>query len=129
MLLSLDYLYAPSADADRAVERWVGGLGAVLVWRIAALGTVVAALRVAETGPLLLFADHLDGTDPIAIHRVPDYPVAVARLRELGIRELREVELPPGPCATFELSGMRLGAYELTRPQAVEQLATRGRRS
>ena len=129
MLLSLDYLYAPSADVDRAVERWVGGLGAVLEWRIAALGTVVAALRVAETGALLLFADHLDGEDPIAIHRVADYGVAVARLRELGIRGLREVELPPGPGATFELAGMRLGAYELTRPHAVEQLTTRGPRS
>ena len=114
---------------DRAVERWVGGLGAVLVWRIAALGTVVAALRVAETGPLLLFADHLDGADPIAIHRVADCGAAVARLHELGIRELREVELPPGPCATLELAGMRLGVYELTRPHAVEQLATRERRS
>jgi hypothetical protein len=128
VLLSLDFLYTPSVDVDRAVERWVGGLGAVLVWRIAALGTVVAALRVAETGPLLLFADHLEGEDAIAIHRVADHAAAVARLRELGVRELREVELPPGPCATFSLTGMRLGVYELTRPHAVEQLASRGSR-
>ena len=129
MLLSPDFLYTPCVDVDRAVERWVGGLGAVLVWRIAALGTVVAALRVAETGPLSLFADHLEGEDAIAIHRVADYAVAVARLRELGVRELREVELPPGPCATFSLTGMRLGVYELTRAHAVEQLAARGSRS
>ena len=122
MLLSLDFLYTPSVDVDRAVERWVGGLGAVLVWRIAALGTVVAALRVAEAGPLLLFAEHLEGEDAIAIYRIADYAGAVARLREHGVGELREVELQPGPCATFSLRGMRLGVYELTRPHAVEQL-------
>ena len=93
MLLSLDYLYAPSADVDGAVERWVGGLGAVLVWRIAALGTVVAALRVAETGPLLCSRITSRARTRSRSIASADYADAVARLRELGVRELREVEL------------------------------------
>ena len=125
MLLSLDFLYTPAADVDRAVEQCVGGLGGVLEWRIAAMGTVVAAVRVAESGPLLLFADHLKGETAIALYRVAGYAAAVERLRELGVAAMREVEIPPGPCATFVLAGARLGVYELTRPHAGEHLAAR----
>jgi hypothetical protein len=127
VLLSLDFLYTPAADVDRAVERCVGRLGAALEWRVAAMGTVVAAVRVAEHGPLVLFADHLHGESPIAIYRVADYGAAVARLRALEVGEVREVEIPPGPCATFSLGGARLGVYELTRPQAAAHLARRDR--
>jgi hypothetical protein len=126
VLLSLDYLYTPSADADRAVERCVGGLGAVLEWRVAAIGAVVAAVRTTETGPLVLFADHLHEESAIAIYRVASYPAALARLRRHGAEQIREVEIPPGPCATFSLSGARLGVYELTRPHAGAHLAARG---
>jgi hypothetical protein len=126
VLVSLDFLYTPSDDVDRAVARCVEGLGAVLVWRIAAMGTLVAALRVAAEGPLLLFADHLESETAIAIYRVVDYGAALARLRATGAGEIREVELPPGPCATFTLAGARLGVYELTRPHAGAHLAQRG---
>jgi hypothetical protein len=125
VLLSLDFLYTPSADVDRSVERCVGGLGGVLEWRVAAMGTVVAAVRVAESGPLVVFADHLKGEAAIAIYRVADYAAALARLRQLGVGEIREVEIPPGPCATFSLAGARLGVYELTRPRAGAHLAAR----
>ena len=127
VLLSLDYLYTPSADVDAAVARCVEDLGGVLLWRIAAAGTIVAALRQAQEGPLLLFADHLEGNSPIAIFRVGAYAGALERLRATGAREIREVELPPGPCATFSLAGARLGIYELTRPQAAAHLAARSR--
>lgn len=126
MLLSLDFLYTPSDDVDRAVERCVEGLGAVLEWRIEATGTVVAAVRLAGRGPLVLFADHLEGEAAIAIYRVGDIGAAVARLSATGACEVREVEIPPGPCATFSLAGARLGVYELTRPQAASHLAQRG---
>jgi len=125
VFLSLDFLYTPSADVDAAVERCVEGLGATLVWRIEAMGTLVAAVRVATHGPLLLFADHLEGRSPVAIHRVGDYRSAVERVRVSGATELREVEIPPGPCATFSLDGARLGVYECTRPAAGEHLAGR----
>jgi hypothetical protein len=126
VLLSLDFLYTPAADVDRALERCVGGLAAVLEWRVAAMGTVVAAVRMAERGPLVLFADHLEAESAIAIYRVADYGAAVARLRELDAGEIREVEIPPGPCATFSLGGARLGVYELTRRHAAAHLAQRG---
>ena len=129
MLLSLDFLYTPAVDVDRAVERCVGGLGAVLEWRIAAMGTVVAAVRMAQRGPLVLFADHLEGEAAIAIYRVASYAVATARLRERGLSAIHEVEIPPGPCATFSIAGARLGVYEVTRPQAGEHLAARASRS
>ena len=101
----------------------MGRLGAVLEWRVAAIGTVVAAVRVSESGPLVLFADHLEGETAIAIYRVADYAAAVGRLRELDVSAISEMEIPPGPCATFTLAGARLGVYELTRPHAGEHLA------
>jgi hypothetical protein len=125
VLLSLDFLYTPAADVDHALERYVGGLGAVLEWRVAAMGTVVAAVRVAERGPLVLFADHLEQESAIAIYRVADYAAAVARVRGLDVGAIREVEIPPGPCATFALGGAHLGVYELTRPHAAAHLAQR----
>jgi hypothetical protein len=126
MLRSLDFLYMPAEDVDAAVTRCVEGLGALLVWRIEAMATVVAAVRVTAHGPLLLFADHLEGRSPIAIYRVDDYKSALERVRASRAGELREVEIPPGPCATFSLDGARLGLYELTRRGARDHLAQRG---
>ena len=97
----------------------------MLEWRVAAMGTVVAAVRMAERGPLVLFAEHLEGEEAIAIYRVASYAVVLARLREYGLSAIHEVEIPPGPCATFSLAGARLGVYELTRPHAGEHLAAR----
>jgi hypothetical protein len=127
VLLSLDFLYTPSDDVDAAAARCVEGLGGVLVWRMSAMGTLVAALRLAKEGPLMLFADHLETSSPIAIYRVGSYAGALERLRAGGVDEIRELELPPGPCATFSLAGARLGVYELTRPHAADHLAGRSR--
>ena len=125
MLRSLDFLYTPCDDVDAAVAQSVENLGGELVWRIDAMGTIVAAVRVAARGPLLLFADHLESPTPIAIYRVDALAGALERLRASGALEIREVEIPPGPCATFTLAGARLGVYELTRPHAAEHLAQR----
>ena len=85
VLLSLDYLYTPSADVDAAVARCVEDLGGVLLWRIAAAGTIVAALRQAQEGPLLLFADHLEGNSPIAIFRVGAYAGSDGEVARAGV--------------------------------------------
>ena len=56
----------------------------------------------------------------------------MARLRGSGVGELRELEIPHGPCASFRApGGQRLAVYELTRPNADRYLAGRrdGRRS
>lgn len=122
---SLDYLYVPTEDVDASSRGYVEALGAELLWRIRGMGTVVACLRVAPAGPLLLLSGHLEGESPILIYRVPDYAAAVAELRAGGL-ELHEVELPPGPCATFRApGGQRLAVYERTRPGVEEHWAGR----
>lgn len=122
---SLDYVYVPTADVDASAQRYVEALGAELVWKVRGMGTVVACLRVADEGPQILLSGHLEGENPILIYRVPDYAEAVAALRAAAT-ELHEVELPPGPCATFRApGGQRLAVYERTRPGVEEHFAGR----
>ena len=120
MFESLDFLYVPTESVDDAVRRYVDDLGATLVWKVRAWNTVVACLRLSSTGPAILLTDHLEGNVPILVYRVADYTAAVARLREAGVVELRELEIPHGPLASFVTAdGQRLAVYELTRPEAV----------
>ncbi len=117
MFMSLDFLYVPTADVDLAVDSAVEVLGADLVWKIRAMGTTVACLRVTEAGPALLLSGHLEGEAPILVYRVADYKATVAQLRKVGATDLRELEIPHGPCASFRLGGnQRFAVYELVRP-------------
>jgi hypothetical protein len=117
LLLSLDFVYTPTADVDLAVTRAIETLGAELVWKVRAMGTVVACLRASDTGPFILFADHLKGETPVFVYRVADYDAAVRHLRETGVRDIRELQIPHGPCASFRLDdGQRYAVYELVRP-------------
>jgi hypothetical protein len=122
---SLDFVYVPAGDVDAAARRYIEQLGAELVWKVRGMGTVVACLRISDAGPQILLSGHLEGTYPILIYRVPDYASAVSGLRGAGI-DLRELEIPHGPCASFQAEGgQRLAVYELTRPQAAEHFAGR----
>jgi catechol 2,3-dioxygenase-like lactoylglutathione lyase family enzyme len=122
---SLDYVYVPTEDVDASAGRYVESLGAELVWKVHGMGTVVACLRVSEAGPKILLSGHLEGENPILVYRVDDYATAVAALRAVDV-ELHEVELPPGPCATFRApGGQRLAVYERTRPGVEEHFAGR----
>ena len=67
------------------------------------MGTTVACLRVTEAGPALLLSGHLEGEAPILVYRVADYKATVAQLRKVGATDLRELEIPHGPCASFRL--------------------------
>jgi len=117
MFMSLDFLYVPTADVDLAVDSAVEVLGAELVWKIRAMGTTVACLRVTEAGPALLLSGHLEGEAPILVYRVAEYKATVAQLRKVGATDLRELEIPHGPCASFRLGGnQRFAVYELVRP-------------
>ena len=117
MFMSLDFLYVPTADVDLAVDSAVEMLGAELVWKIRAMGTTVACLRVTEAGPALLLSGHLEGEAPILVYRVADYKATVAQLRKVGATDLRELEIPHGPCASFRLGGnQRFAVYQLVRP-------------
>jgi hypothetical protein len=115
---SLDYIYVPAADVDAEAERYAGTLGAELIWKVRAMGTTVACLRVAEAGPAILLSGHLQGPGAVLVYRVPDYPATVRLLRQRNVT-VHELEIPHGPCATFTLAGQRYAVYQLTRPHAV----------
>ena len=117
MFMSLDFVYVPTADVDQAADSAVEVLGAELVWKIRAMGTTVACLRVTEAGPAILLSGHLEGEAPILVYRVADYGTTVARLRKAGATDVRELEIPHGPCASFRMGeSQRFAVYELVRP-------------
>jgi hypothetical protein len=118
MFVSLDVVYTPSDDVDSAVDYYVHTLGAELRWKVRAMGTTVAAVRLSDAGPLVLLAEHLHGEEPILVYRVDDYAATTAALRASGV-QLDELEIPHGPCAAFGANGgQRLAVYQLTRPEA-----------
>jgi hypothetical protein len=126
MFESLDFLYVPTDDVDAAARRYVEQLGAELVWKVRGMGTVVVCLRMSRAGPAILLSGHLDGATPILVYRVADYADAIDRLRSAGVNDMRELELPQGPCASFGLpDGQRVAIYELTRPFVLESFAGR----
>ena len=118
MFGSLDYIYTPAADVDGEAQRYVETLGAELVWKVRAMGTIVACVRVGEAGPAILLSGHLDGAGPILVYRVADYAATVGELRQQNVA-VHELEIPHGPCATFMMpGGQRYAVYELARPHA-----------
>jgi catechol 2,3-dioxygenase-like lactoylglutathione lyase family enzyme len=118
---SLDFIYVPTADVDATVRYYVDVLGAELVWKVRGMSTQVANLKLAPDGPAILLSGHLEGTVPILIHRVASYAETIAALREQGVEDIRELEIPHGPCASFTAAGgQRLAFYELVRPEVAE---------
>ena len=118
MFGSLDYIYIPAADVDGETQRYVQALGAELVWKVRGMGTVVAQVKPADSGPALLLSEHLEGAVPILIYRVADFKKTVAELKSHGVKGT-ELEIPHGPCFSFEAhGGQRLAVYELVRPEA-----------
>jgi hypothetical protein len=116
---SLDYIYVPAADVDGEVLHYVQTLGAELVWKVRAMGTTVACLRLGGSGPGILLSGHLQGQGAILVYRVQDYAATVARLRARNLA-VHELEIPHGPCATFMMdAGQRYAVYQLVRPDAV----------
>ena len=119
MFGSLDYIYVPAADVDGEVVRYAETMGAELVWKVRAMGTTVACLRVGEPGPAILLSGHLDGTSPVLVYQVQDYASTIAQLRQRNIT-VHELEIPHGPCAAFTMeTGQRYAVYQLVRPGAV----------
>ena len=48
MFESLDFLYVPTEDVDAGARRYVEQFGAELVWKVRAIGAVVACLHVSD---------------------------------------------------------------------------------
>jgi hypothetical protein len=115
----LDFIYMPSSDIARDVIFYREVLGGELVFAIGAMGTRVAALNLAEPGPRLLLAEHLEGEAPILVYRVRDFDAAVALLRDRGAEIESRFGIPHGPCATLRkpaASGLRSTSSPAPRP-------------
>jgi hypothetical protein len=114
----LDFLYVPSRDVAADLEYFTEVLGGQVVFAIQAMGTRVAAVRLTEQPPLVLLADHLEGERPILVYRVPDLGAAMADLEARGWQRQHTLEIPHGPCCSFETpGGHRVALYQLTRPE------------
>lgn len=126
MFLSLDFLYVPTSDVDATARAYVELFGAELRWKVRGMGTVVASLRVADEGPEILLSGHLLGATPILVYRIADYAATVTSLREGGLADIRELEIPHGPCASFRMpGGQRYAVYQLVRPGVDEHFVGR----
>jgi hypothetical protein len=124
MFRSLDFIYTPSSNAETDLAVLTQTLGAEAVFSIRAFGTRVAGARLGE-GPMLLLAEHLEGSQPILVFRVDDFEQTVEMLRARGVHG-RRLAIPHGPCFSFEtVNGHRFAIYQLTRPEANTHFAGR----
>jgi hypothetical protein len=88
------------------------------------MGTRVAMVRLTDSSPLVLLADHVEGDAPILVYRVASLAAAVRDLKTRGWKQGRRLELPMGPACSFAApGGQRLAIYEATRPAVVEHFA------
>ena len=123
MFEALDFLYMPTDDVAGEVEHFTSQLGAELVFAIEAFGARVAMVRLTDTPPAVMFADHLDGDRPVLVYRVADLDAALA---DLGVPEQQRFEIPHGPCVELHTpAGHRVALYELTRPEVPKRFAGR----
>jgi predicted enzyme related to lactoylglutathione lyase len=114
----LDFLYVPSRDVAADLGFFEHVIGAEVVFAIDGMGTRVAAVRLTDSAPLLLLADHLEGERPIFVYRVADLDAALDALAARGWERKGTFEIPHGPVCSFETpGGHRLGIYQLTRPE------------
>jgi len=126
MFLSLDFLYVPSKPPGPVVAYYPGVLGGTLLFRIKEMGTEVAAVKLSETGPLVLLAEHLEGSLPILIYRVENLQKAMREMERQRWKRGEVFEIPQGPCCTFIAEGgQRLAIYELTRPEVAQHFMGR----
>jgi hypothetical protein len=122
----LDFVYMPSRDVPRDVRYFEESLGAEVVFAIDGMGARVAMLKLADSPPRVLLADHVEGDAPILVYRVQDLSAAMAALTERGWTKGHSLELPMGPAHSFTApGGQRLALYQATRPGVVDSFAGR----
>jgi hypothetical protein len=122
----LEFIYCPSVDVAAELAHYVEGLGATVVFAIEAFDTRVAMLRLTETGPKLLLAQHLHGDRPVLLFRVPDLGDAEAELARRGVRFGPRFGFPDGDATEVEVPGpQRIAVYQRTRPERAAQLEGR----
>jgi hypothetical protein len=114
----LDFLYVPSRDVAGDLAFFSEVLGGRVVFAIDSMGTRVAAVRLTEGPPLVLFTDHLEGDRPILVYRVADLEAALTALERRGWGREPTFEIPHGPICSFQgPGGHRVAVYQLTRPE------------
>jgi hypothetical protein len=122
----LEFVYLPSRDVAADLRHFTVQLGAELVFAIEAFGTRVAMVRMSPNPPALLLAGHLEGEQPVLVHRVADLEMAITELEARGVEIGTRFEIPHGPGVELVSPGpQRIALYELTRPGAAERLANR----
>jgi hypothetical protein len=116
----LDFLYTPSRDVATDLVYLTEVLGGRVVFAVEAMGTRVAAVQLTTGPPLVLLADHVEGERPILVYRVADLDAALAGLEARGWQRQRTLEIPHGPCCSFQTpGGHRIALYQLTRPEVL----------
>lgn len=115
--MQLDFLYVASADVAADAAYWVNVLGARVVFAVDGMGARVALLELGTGGPGVLLTDHLEDKRTILIYRVEDLDDTLKTLKSKGWKKGRSLEIPHGPCMSFETpGGQRVAIYELARP-------------
>ena len=117
----LVYLYVGSSDVEADLGFYRDTLGGELVWRRAAMGTEVAAIRLAGD-PLILLADHRDSPSVLPIWGVDDIEAVAVSLQRSGWSgSTHRVEVPDGPCLLLrDPSGNEIGLLQQVRPGLME---------
>jgi hypothetical protein len=122
----LDFLYTPSRDVAADAAYFVNTLGGRLVFAIDDGGTRVAMIEMTVEPPRILLTDHLEGDRPILVYRVADLRATVAELEDRGWKSERSLEIPQGPCRSFQTpGGHRIALYQLTRPEVLRHFEGR----
>jgi hypothetical protein len=123
--VTLDFLYIPSRDVAADLAYFSEVLAAEVVFAIESGDVRVGAVRFGE-GPVLLFADHLEGERAFMIFRTDNLDAKLSEMESNGWTREESFEIPHGPCCTFETpAGHRVGFYELTRPDVINHFAGR----
>ena len=95
---SLDYLYLPAPDIEASIRFYTDALGGELLWRVRDRSTWVAAIRLAETGPVVLLANHLEAGHGLMVYRVHDLAATSSRDRSSnGILRVASTRSPERP--------------------------------
>jgi glyoxalase/bleomycin resistance protein/dioxygenase superfamily protein len=124
--MELDFLYVPSADVAADATYWVKVLGAKLVFAVEGMGARVAMLELGSSGPRILLTDHLEDKRTVLIYRVDDLDRTMKDLKSKGWKRGRSLEIPHGPCMSFETpGGQRVAIYELARPEVAKHFVGR----
>jgi hypothetical protein len=122
----LDFIYMPSGDVAADVRYFTEVLGARLIFAVEGMGTRVAMVALTEQPPRLLLAGHLEGDQPVLVHRVADIAQAADELESRGWQRGHMLEIPHGPVCSFTTpGGHRLAIYQLARPEVGEHFEGR----